>query len=294
MISVIVVFSNPIFIDQFEKNIGRTIGVSHEIIKINNRYENYSIAQAYNLGANLAKFPLLIFAHEDILCHSTGWGHLLVNYFEMLKDPGVLGVAGSSYLPISPSDWWLSDSTYLYANFLSNDKMGKEGDGILKQWGNQKPQPVISLDGMFLAMKKLVWFEFPFDESLDGFHGYDTSICFRVSQKYQNYFVPGILLEHFSKGYPNKTWLINTAQAKDSIQPFIEKISKNQILDKGLEIKTYHLFLNQLKKFSDSWTYSFKYSLFYLLKLNQTFFSIKSWFLWLVFQSVFLIKSFRK
>lgn len=294
MISIIVCSIDENLFRDFSSSLDRSIGTPYEIIRIENDKENLSISKAYNLGAIEAKNQLLLFVHEDMIFHSKGWGRKLFDHFETLKNVGILGIAGSSYLPISPSDWWLGNRKYLHTNLLSNEKNGKFRDGVLKNSGDLIPKSVFLLDGMFLAMKKSVWEEFPFDESLDGFHGYDTSICLRVSKKYQNYFVPEILIEHFSKGYPNKTWLINTVHAKYSVLPDIDLIRKGQVLDKALELKTYHLFLNQLRKLSDSWYYSFKYSWFYLRNLNQAFFSGKSWGLWIAFQGLFLFNSIKK
>lgn len=280
--------------DDFKRIALENLGVPGEIIDVDNSSGIYSIAKAYNKGANNSNFEFLVFVHEDVFFHTANWGQILIHWFNTLKNPGVMGIAGSSYSPISPSDWWLSNKKYLHVNFLSNHKNGSSGEGVHEQSGNLKPISVFALDGMFLAMKKSVWKEFPFDESLEGFHGYDTSICLRVSQKYINYFVPGILIEHFSKGYPNKSWLINTIQAKESIQIFIDSINRGQILDKNLELEAYHLFLNQLKKFSDSWFFSFRYSFIYLIRLNSSFLSYKSCFLWFVYQVAFLAKPFKK
>lgn len=247
-----------------KRSIVQTIGIPFEIILVPNGDSSFTISSGYNYGALKSKFDFLLFLHEDVFFHTNNWGRRLLFYFEKLKNPGVVGIAGSSYLPISPSDWWLSDSKYLHSNFLSNQKYGSVGKGKLWKVGVQTVQPVFALDGMFLALKKSVWEEFPFDESLEGFHGYDTSICYMVSQRYQNYFIPGILLEHFSKGYPNEIWLKNTIAANEFVLPYIFEIKKNSALDCSLEIKSYRLFLRQLMKFSRSTSYKFSKAWYYL------------------------------
>lgn len=292
MISIIIVSINNKLFQEVSSSINVSLNLDFEIIKIDNIRERLSIAKAYNRGALQAKYDFLVFVHEDVLFHTFNWGKILVDYFYDLDKVGVIGVAGSSYIPISPSDWWLSNPAYLHSNFYSNKKNGKIGDGLHKRWGQQTPQKVFALDGMFLAMKKSVWEEFPFDESLIGFHGYDTSICYQVSKKYQNYFVPDILLEHFSKGYPNEIWLINTVKANDSNLAHIIKTKKNSLIDEKLEVKAYHLFLNQLKKFSSSYLYSFIYSSKYLWRNLKFFFDIRLIILWVQFQFV-LIKKVR-
>lgn len=265
MISIIVLSKNDELFCSLKKSIIKTIGVPYEIICVPNSDSSFSIFSGYNFGANKSKFDYLLFIHEDVIFHTENWGILLLKYFEDLDNLGVLGIAGSSYLPISPSDWWLGNPNYLHANFLSNAKDGRVGGGIPTKWGKQIPVPVFALDGMFLAIKKIVWEEFRFDENLYGFHGYDTSICYQVSQKYQNYFVPGILMEHFSKGDPNETWLKNTVIANQLVLPFILENKKLGFLNSSLEIISYRLFLRQLMKFSSNTFYKFSMAWYYLL-----------------------------
>lgn len=269
MISIIVCSINSKLFSQFSDSVNLTIGVPYEIVFIDNLKLQYSIFQAYNYGVSISNFDNLIFVHEDVVFHTNFWGTILLKFLNELPDAGVLGVAGSSYLPISPSDWWVSDPQYLHTNFLSNSKSGTVGKGDLMQNGQQVPTGVYALDGMFLAMRKSVWKEYPFDESLAGFHGYDTAICYQVSQKYQNYFVPGILIEHFSRGYPNQTWLKNTIVSNKKILPIIQNLKGKEGLDLELEIKVFHLFLGQLKKFGTSRSENIRLSIFYFNQLQK-------------------------
>jgi len=279
-----------VYFEKLKFSISKSIGVDYEIIKINNSFEKLSIGKAYNKGGRMSKFSNLVFLHEDIVFHTKDWGLILLDFLSTLNNPGVIGIAGSSYLPIVPSDWWVSDQSYLHMNFLSNNKEVNEGKGRLKSIGIQEPQEVFALDGMFLAMNKSVWEEFLFDESLPGFHGYDTSICYRVSQKFQNYFIPGLLIEHFSKGYPNETWLMNTISSNRSIFSHILNTKKGTLINKKLEIKTYHLFLGQLKKYAPNYGFAVSLSSFYLFKLNSCFISGRSFLIWFYFQFVYLKK----
>lgn len=293
MISIIVCSVNLVCFEKLKFSISETIGIDYEIIKINNTIEKLSIAKAYNNGAKSAKYSKLVFIHEDIIFHTKNWGFTLVSFFNTLNNPGILGIAGSSYIPIVPSDWWVSDQRYLHTNFLSNNKEIKNGKGKLKSLGIQEPKKVFALDGMFLAMNKSVWEEFQFDESLPGFHGYDTSICYRVSKTFQNYFIPELLIEHFSKGYPNETWLLNTISSNKSILSHLLNIKNVDLINKKLEITTYHLFLGQLKKFAPSYRFSVRLSSFYLFKLNSCFISGCSFWIWFYFQFVYLKKIFK-
>ena len=269
MISIIVCSIDSKLLAEFSNSVITTIGVPYEILSIDNLIFEYSIFEAYNYGVSISKFENLVFVHEDVIFHTKDWGKILLNYFNTLPDPGVMGVAGSSYLPISPSDWWVSDSKYLHTNLLSNSKNGTVGQGDLMRNGQQVPTGVFALDGMFLALRKSVWKEFSFDESLPGFHGYDTDICYQVTKKYRNYFIPGILLEHFSKGYPNLIWLRNTVYANRKILPFIHQMKIQNGFDSKLEIKAFHLFLGQLKKFGHSRFENIRLSILYFNHLKS-------------------------
>lgn len=293
MISIIVCSHNKELFNNFKNSLKSTIGCEYELIRIDNSEGELSIAQAYNKGAAQSNFPFLVFVHEDIVFHTQNWGKLLIAHFNSIESVGVLGIAGSSYLPISPSDWWVPNTKYIHTNFLSNHKNGKVGTGKHQIIGNQTPTKVYALDGMFLAVSKAVFKEFSFDESLPGFHGYDTSICYRVSQKFRNHFIPNILIEHFSKGYPTERWLKNTISANQSILSTIRNLKIEGTVDKKLEIKAFHLFLSQLKKYSSSYQFSVFHSYFYFKQISSVFLSGRVLFLWLSFQIIFLLKIFK-
>lgn len=269
MISIIVCSIDNYWFTNFSASVEKTIGVNYEIIQIDNKIENLSITKAYNKGAKKAKYEYLVFVHEDIIFQTPNWGNLLLHYFYSLENPGVLGVVGSSYLPISPSDWWISDMNYIHTNYLSNSKEELSGQGVLKCHGEQIPKKVYAVDGMFLTLKKSVFLEISFDERLLGFHGYDTDLSYQVSRKYQNYFIPGILMEHFSKGQPNTVWLENTEIAKRKILPQIHDLVFRKKVLMSLECKAYHLFLGQLLKYGKNRIYNINMAYFYFKEVNR-------------------------
>lgn len=285
MISIIVCSIDNLWFDKFSKILENTIGVNFQILKIDNKIEKLSIAAAYNKAAQEAIFEIFVFVHEDVIFHTKNWGKNLLNHFEKLDRPGVLGVAGSNYFPISPCDWWIPDSNLRFMNFMDNHKHGEIGKGILRVSNEGKVSKVILLDGMFLAIKKEVFFDLKFDEELLGFHGYDTSICLRSSNKHQNYFIPDILIEHFSPGNPNQIWMLNTIKVFEKKPVTIKK----KDFKKEIEEKSYHLFLNNLNKFGIDRKFKVKKSLNVLHRIMSTFFSMKCLYLWGLFQVKFLL-----
>jgi glycosyltransferase involved in cell wall biosynthesis len=284
MISIIVCSICQKNFIRLSDSIQEKIGIPFQLIRIENNIEKLSISEAYNKGADQAVYDFLCFIHEDVVFHTNQWGEALVKAFKGLPNPGVLGVAGSNYLPISPSYWWIPDPKRRFCNYLDNHETGNIGEGKLRFSGHTDPVQVYLLDGMFLAIKKEVFKKVKFDESLEGFHGYDTSICLRSAIEFQNYFIPNILIEHFSQGKPNVTWLLNTVNSysqKERI-PFQGKIDGN------LEVKSFHLFLNHLRKFGPSLSFQRKHSMIYLKKLNTKLLSFQAWYIWLWFQLRFI------
>lgn len=284
MISVIVCSINENLFNCFSESLAKTIGVDYEVIRIENQKEKLPIAKAYNKGASQATYDLLVFVHEDVVFHSDIWGEKLISRFQSLDNPGVIGIAGSNYLPISPSYWWIPDPSRRFCNYLDNHESGKIGEGKLRFSGHTDPVQVYLLDGMFLAMKREVFRKIKFDENLEGFHGYDTSICLRTAIEFRNYFIPDILIEHFSPGKPNATWLLNTVNSYSQK----ERIASQDRIDSKLEVRSFHLFLNHLRKFGPTWSFQREQSMIYLKKLTAKFFSFRAWCIWFWYQFRFL------
>ena len=113
MISIIISSYQDKFYSALEKNIAETIGIPYEIIKIVNP-NLMGICEAYNKGASMAKYNYLLFLHEDVIFHTKEWGQKLVSHLEK-ENVGVIGIAGSNYVPRFPIGWHVPDDKY---NFL--------------------------------------------------------------------------------------------------------------------------------------------------------------------------------
>jgi hypothetical protein len=210
MISIIVCSKEQKKFDIFRINVAETIGVEFEIIQINNSKNAFGICEAYNEGAAKARYPYLCFVHEDVKFVTQNWGENLINHFIGDDETGVVGVAGSTYKIKMLSSWWQptiggidpkrtnyiqiipkkNSKKYFYLNPLAEIR-----------------SPVATLDGVFLATRKEIWMETRFDQKLlTGFHGYDLDFSLRVGQKFNNYVVYNILLEHDSEGVNDLNW----------------------------------------------------------------------------------------
>jgi len=261
LISIIVCSIEEHLFNRFSESLAKTIGVDYELIRIENQKEKLPIAKAYNKGASQASFDFLVFVHEDVVFHSDNWGVELVNRFRSLSNPGVLGIAGNSYHPLSPTDWWGSSNRTRHFNYIKNERNGDLTKGILTKSNDSLTKKVYCLDGVFLAVKKSVFIKYKFDEKLMGFHGYDTSFCLRISEKFNNYFVPNILLEHFSSGIINREYWKNTILANQKSKLDFVKFDLN------LELKSFKRFLSKSIRSKMSLFFMFKICLLIFVKL---------------------------
>jgi len=207
MISVVVCSINDKNFLDFEASLKSTIGIEHEIIKIENSITNYSLAKAYNIGAGKASFPFLCFVHEDVLFRNDDWGIALTSFFKENLQAGVLGVAGATAKTLTPSIWanGLFDTDYY--NFIQYYNKTDTSAHLQFKNKNEDYTEVKTLDGVFLFTKKEIWEANKFDENLARFHCYDLDFCIQVGQQRKNYVSYTFLLEHFSNGSLNKEWV---------------------------------------------------------------------------------------
>lgn len=265
MISIITSSCNKKSLLQLKENITETIGVKYELIVIENSNAKYSLTKAYNLGASQASFEYLLFIHEDIIFHTKNWGQILISHLENLPNVGIIGIAGSSYKTFFPSGWRTSDNQYHHYNLIQSYKH------LNKIRTHQKHQAekitvVICLDGVFLGLKKSVMNEVKFNESVKGFHGYDLDYSLSTTQKFNNYFVPDILLEHFSEGHIDKVWIENIYKLfykwKDILPKQTGNSSKSEVFDRKVERKTMIDFISLA--LNSNMSFSFKVKIFLL------------------------------
>ena len=91
---------NSIFEDHLKKSIGIK---EYEILKYRN-FNEFSLAQVYNLGIEKSQFNIVVCCHNDIKLEN-GWGKKLTSDFENNPDYAIIGKAGSCYFPESGIYW---------------------------------------------------------------------------------------------------------------------------------------------------------------------------------------------
>jgi hypothetical protein len=213
MLSIIICSIRPQQLKEISENIARTVGIPYELVAIDNREKPRGITAVYNEGARKAKFEHLCFVHEDVEFKSKNWGKNLVEHLQNPK-VGLLGIAGGKYKPKVPSGWGAQglEHRLIKINLIQHYK-AKDLDPQLHYLNKQEEtlSQVACVDGVFMATKKSVVMEIPFEENLlKGFHGYDIDFSIAVNQKYQVFVCFDILLEHFSEGSFSKDWIDST------------------------------------------------------------------------------------
>lgn len=288
MVSIIVSSHKEDLFLQFSKNVQQTIGdIPYEIIQINNP-GLIGICQAYNIGARKAKYTYIIFSHEDILFHADQWGITVRKIFEQDSSIGLVGCIGGYYKSLQHTGWAIDKkyiSSYMigthcgtsYLNktyngnsrsILLNDNMEIPNDFKEKELTNES---VLMLDGMFLITKKCIHEKFPFDEkTFKGFHCYDLDYSFQLRKYYKIVVNHNILIEHFSSGNFDQSWLkemkIFNHKWKDELPVALYQYTDSQKI--RLEFTCFEIILRIYKNNKLSYSNIFK-QLFYINYINK-------------------------
>jgi len=195
---------NPDFIELIKK----TSGFSNITVieKINNGEK--SLTKTYNEILEESKTDIVVLCHDDILFEKPYWGKRLVEHFQKNIEFGIIGVAGTRFLPKS-GRWWEIQGEMVGQVYHQNE--GKKWlSEYNKSFGNGIIETVV-VDGLFLGIHK-ERIKSKFDEEYDGFHFYDVSFCFSNFIKGVKVgTISNIPLTHMSIGMTNNKWESNRA-----------------------------------------------------------------------------------
>jgi hypothetical protein len=234
MISLIVCSIDDKLYEAFSASVAQTIGASYEIIRVDNRVASKNLGTVYNEGAAKARYDHLLFVHEDVLFNSSDWGKLLLQYFNDLSNPGIIGIMGSDYISYVANGWYVRDQSRIFAHLIQEYKYIQK-EPVKVDINSHQPAPVFTVDGVFMAVTKQVWQAHRFDETLEGFHGYDLSFSLRVSTTHQNYFAPGITLTHLSEGKFEVQWFRNNLIIRQQLFPSLIYLKEKNTINRNIE-----------------------------------------------------------
>lgn len=218
MLSVVICSIDPSRLERLESNIRHTAGVECEIIGIDNRIQKRPIAEVYNLGASMAKFPCLLFVHEDVLFRTQGWAPPILEKLRE-RDCGVIGFAGGRMKTLSYSGWCTYRPEYDRTWYLFPDGRGNELLSASGADGHPGFAHVVTVDGFAMFSRKDTWQEHPFDErALRGFHCYDLDFSLELARLgYSNYVCQHIVdVMHCSEGCFGNAWMEETIRLHDT------------------------------------------------------------------------------
>ena len=157
----------------FQKYIEDTCGLRDtEVIEVINDGE-FSLPEVYNQILEKSKNEIVVLCHDDILFDTKNWGKKLVSLFSKNTEYGIIGLAGTKYLPNSGKWWEVPETMYGIVNHKHEGK--KWTSGYSKSIENL--EQVVLVDGLFIALNKNKIAK-KFDNTLEGFHFYDVKFCF--------------------------------------------------------------------------------------------------------------------
>jgi glycosyltransferase involved in cell wall biosynthesis len=229
MISV--VFSTREDNQKHIKHIKETSGIYKdlEVIQCINDGE-YSLTQLYNKALKETTNDIVVFCHDDIIFETKNWGKKILNHFKRNSDYGILGKAGTKYLPKS-GRWWDCGMTEVIGQVYHQSE-GKKWLSKYSEYFGNKIEDTIIVDGLFFVVNKNN-IKQTFDEDIKGFHFYEVDFCFN---NFLNGVKVGVIsdisITHLSIGQTNDQWENNRVQFVDK---YVDKLP--QIIPYTYDIK---------------------------------------------------------
>jgi glycosyltransferase involved in cell wall biosynthesis len=206
---------NPEFIEYLKKSSGfKKINV---IEKINNGEK--SLAQTYNEILNESETNIVVLCHDDISFDTTSWYSKIMKHFEK-SDFGILGVAGTTYMP-SSGQWWEDRSKMV--GIVNHEHEGKKWESKYSESLENRIKEVVIVDGLFMVIDKRKIKKI-FDEEFKGFHFYDIPFCFSNHiEGVKVGVITNIRITHKSIGQTNEQWEMNKVYFANKFQNDLPK-----------------------------------------------------------------------
>lgn len=191
-------------------------------------YGAKSIAEGYNELAKLSTADILCFMHQDARVHFSS--HVLENYFESLKNPGILGfcgtnkqIPGKQWHECPPTFGGLTQGEGPLARQLI---FSSPADGNFHPRGKIGYCQVQTLDGYCLFMLRSTFEKIGgFDEGYGAWHGYDIDICAKALDAGYNNYVIHQPSTHYSWGSSGPSLDAAISRFKEKWQVLFSKLN---------------------------------------------------------------------
>jgi len=231
---ITVVCSSQYPLDDFKEHVIKTSGLHNKIEFLG--YENkgeFSLTEIYNRGLKESKNNIVVFLHNDLTIETKQWGNKLIKMFEKNPEFGIIGVAGSKYMPES-GQWWVKPKK-MYGR-VAHTHEGKTWLSSYSDDLGQTLEEVVVCDGVWFALDKTK-IKKEFNENVKGFHFYDVTFTF------ENYLegvkigvTTAIRINHQSIGMTNESWEKNRVTFAETFKDKLPAIVKRTIY-KGQRFK---------------------------------------------------------
>jgi hypothetical protein len=202
-----------------------------EIIEIINNGE--SLTSAYNRGLKQATNDIVVFCHDDITIETKQWGTKLLKMFERKPQYGILGVAGTKFMPTS-GRWW-ENPKKMYGR-VAHTHEGKTWLSSYSADLNQEIEEAVTVDGVFFVVDKTK-IKKSFNEEVVGFNFYDVTFCFENHLEGVKIGVTTVVrINHKSIGMTNDEWENNRQQFAEKFKDKLP-VTIKKVLRKGEKLK---------------------------------------------------------
>jgi len=202
-----------------------------EVIEIVNNGE--SLTTSYNRGLKQAKNNIVVFCHDDITIETKQWGEKLLKLFKRNEQYGILGVAGTKFMPAS-GRWW-ENPKKMYGR-VAHTHEGKTWLSSYSADLGQEIEETVIVDGVFFAVDKTK-IKKEFNEEVEGFHFYDINFCFENHLEGVKVGVSTVIrVNHKSIGMTNEQWESNRQIFSDKFKENLP-VNLKRVLRKNEKLK---------------------------------------------------------
>jgi glycosyltransferase involved in cell wall biosynthesis len=211
---------------KFIEHIKETCGINDvQIIeKINNGEKSLSVV--YNEILSESLNDIVVLCHDDIIFEKGYWAKRVIEHFTKKPEFGILGVAGTRYYP-SSGMWWEISSEMVGQVYHQHN--GKKWLSSYNEPFGGKIIDTVIIDGVFMMINKKTIVK-PFNESVEGFHFYDTTFSF---ENHINGVKVGVVsnipITHLSIGMTNEQWDKNRKVFIENYKPHLPNILENNL-----------------------------------------------------------------
>lgn len=202
-----------------------------EIIPFENK-GTHSLTEAYNIIMEKATNDIVVLCHDDIYFEKKNWGNKILKHFKRNPEYGILGVAGSKYLP--KSGMWWEVNTEMFG-IVNHEHEGKKWTSKYSESKGNRIDDTVLVDGLFMVVNKKN-IKKPFNGEVEGFHFYDVDFCFRnFLEDVKIGVVYDVRVTHKSIGQTNEQWNKNRILFTERYKEHLPKILKTEFVKKPVK-----------------------------------------------------------